>query len=374
MTSTSATVVRAATVLTDRGALSPGEVVCDGGLIVSTGPATGPVEHEVLAPGFVDLQTNGIGEIDVAQAAGSDWDELDAALLAQGVTTWCPTLCSAPLAAMEASLSRMAAAGRRPPDGRPTMAGAHLEGPFLAVAGAHPEEFLRGTVDREWLLSLLPGVALVTLAPELPGALDAIEALVGAGVLVALGHSAAEIERVGEAAAAGARLVTHLGNAMGPFSQRSPGILGGALADDRLAVSLIGDLVHIHPAVLRIAFRAKGAGRTVLVTDAVATGAGTGITAGTSGRVGGGPPRMADGTLIGSVLTMDGAVRNTVEGAGIGLAPAVAAASSTPAALLGLEDRGVIAAGRRADLVALDAGLGAERVWIGGQVAWTRKS
>jgi N-acetylglucosamine-6-phosphate deacetylase len=374
MTSASATVVRAATVLTDSGPLSPGEVVCDGGLIVSAGPATGPLEHEVLAPGFIDIQMNGIGEIDVAEADGRDWDDLDAALLAQGVTTWCPTLCSAPLAAMEASLRRMAAAGRRPPGRRPAMAGAHLEGPFLAVAGAHPEAFLRGTVDREWLVSLLPGVAVVTLAPELPGALEAIESLVGAGVLVALGHSACEIERVGEAAAAGARLVTHLGNAMGPFRPRSPGILGGALADDRLAVSLIGDLVHVHPALLRIAFRAKGPGRTVLVTDAVATGAGSGITAGTTAPVDGGPPRMADGTLIGSVLTMDRAVRNTVEGAGIGLAEAVAAASGTPAALLGLEDRGWIAPGRRADLVALDPGLGAEKVWIGGRVAWTRES
>jgi N-acetylglucosamine-6-phosphate deacetylase len=278
---------------------------------------------------------------------------------------------------MEASLARMAEAAGRAPAGRPALVGAHLEGPFLAVAGAHPESFLLGTVDRAWLGSLLPGVAVVTLAPELPGALEAIESLAGVGVLVAIGHSRCEIERVGEAATAGARLVTHLGNAMGPFSQRSPGILGGALADDRLAVSLIGDLVHIHPALLKIAFRAKGAGRTVLVTDAVATGAGTGITAGftagTATPVDGGPPRMADGTLIGSVLTMDRAVRNTVRGAGIGLAEAVAAASSTPAALLGLEDRGVIAPGRRADLVALDADFRTERVWIGGRVAWTPK-
>jgi N-acetylglucosamine-6-phosphate deacetylase len=206
-------------------------------------------------------------------------------------------------------------------------------------------------------------VALVTLAPELPGALEAIEDLVAAGVLVALGHSAGDIDQVSRAADAGARLVTHLGNAMGPFSQRSPGILGAALSDDRLAVSVIADLVHIHPALLKMAFRAKGPARTVLVTDAVATGAAV---------IDGEPPRMADGTLVGSVLTMDRAVANSVARAGVSLADAVAAASSTPAALLGLDDRGAIGPGRRGDLVALGPELRAEKVWVGGEVAWTR--
>jgi N-acetylglucosamine-6-phosphate deacetylase len=129
-------------------------------------------------------------------------------------------------------------------------------------------------------------------------------------------------------------------------------------------VSLIADLVHIHPALLRIAFRAKGPGRTVLVTDAVSTG--------TPRRSAGEePPRMADGTLVGSVLAMDRAVAHAVGDAGIGLADAVAAASTTPAALLGLDDRGAIAVGRRADLVGLGAGLGIETVWIAGERAWS---
>ncbi len=357
MASAPATVVRAATVLTASGPLSPGEVVVDRGLIVEVRAAGGAVAHQVLAPGFVDLQMNGAGAVDVADAAGDDWDLLDAALLAQGVTTWCPTLVSAAPAAMEASLERIAVAAARPPQGRPSIAGAHLEGPYLAVAGAHPPTRLRSPVDHRWLGSL-PRVAVVTLAPELPGAATAIETLVASGVLVALGHSACTVEVARRAADAGARLVTHLGNAMGPLRQREPGLLGAALADDRLAVSLIADLVHIHPALIRVAFRAKGAARTVLVTDAVATGS-----APTDGD---GPPRMADGTLVGSVLTMGAAVANTVHAAGIALADAVAAASTTPAALLGLDDRGVIAPGRRADLVALDDGLGVEAVWIAG--------
>jgi N-acetylglucosamine-6-phosphate deacetylase len=203
------------------------------------------------------------------------------------------------------------------------------------------------------------------MAPELPGALEAVETLVAAGVLVALGHTACDVDQATRAAAAGARLVTHLGNAMGPFSQRRPGILGAALSDDRLAVSVIADLVHIHPALIKMTFRAKGPARTVLVTDAVATGH-------AHGPVDGEPPRMADGTLVGSVLTMDRAVANSVEGAGISVADAVAAASTTPAALLGLDDRGVLAPGRRADLVALGPDLRAETVWVGGEVAWTR--
>jgi N-acetylglucosamine-6-phosphate deacetylase len=266
---------------------------------------------------------------------------------------------------MEAAVERISRAAGRPGGARPAIAGAHLEGPFLAVAGAHPPEHLPGAVDGAWLRSLPPGVAVVTLAPELPGALEAIAGLAGAGVLVALGHSACSFERAGEAAGAGARLVTHLGNAMGPFSQRRPGLLGAALSDDRLAVSMIADLVHIHPALLTMAFRAKGRGRAVLVTDAVAVAPGTGPTGAA------GPPRMADGTLVGSVLAMDRAVANTVGAAGVSLADAVAAASTTPAGLLGRDDRGAIAVGRRADLVALGDDLRVETVWVAGREAWS---
>jgi N-acetylglucosamine-6-phosphate deacetylase len=365
MSSASATVVGAATVLTASGPLSPGEVVLDGGLIVEVRPGSGAVPDRILAPGFVDLQMNGIGSVDVAEAAGDEWEVLDTALLAQGVTTWCPTLVSAPRAQMEASLERITGAAGRPPEGRPAIVGAHLEGPFLAVAGAHPPAHLEASVDRRWLESLLPQVAVVTLAPELPGALDAIETLDESGVLVALGHSGCSFETAVGAAGAGARLVTHLGNAMGPFSQRHPGLLGAALADDRLAVSVIADLVHIHPALVRIAFLAKGASGTVLVTDAVATGAGT--TTAAEVPADGSPPRMADGTLVGSVLWMDRAVAHTVTGAQIAVADAVAAASTTPARLLGMVDRGVIAPGRRADLVALGPSLAVETVWIAGR-------
>jgi len=354
--------VRAATVISPDGPVADAEVVVEGGLVAALRPATGAVPPVVLVPGFVDLQVNGIGGVAVADAAGADWDSLDRSLLAQGVTTWCPTVVTAPLEALEASLAGVARAARRRGEVRPDIAGAHLEGPFLAVRGAHRPELVRAEVDAAWLESVAGLVRVVTLAPELPGALDAIAALSGRGVLVALGHSACTAEVAADAAAAGARLVTHLGNAMGPLHHRAPGLLGAALADDRLSVSVIADLVHTHPVFVRMAFAAKGARHVALVTDAVATTAGAG------------PPRLADGTLAGSVLTMDAAVSNVVNHSAVSVADAVQAASTTPARLLGLADRGAIAPGRRADLVALEpTGAGAWRVqsvWVAGASAW----
>jgi N-acetylglucosamine-6-phosphate deacetylase len=362
-------VVRAATVVSSAGVLSNSEVVLDGALIAEVRPATAAVPDVVLVPGFVDLQVNGIGGINVASAGGSDWAALDQALLAQGVTTWCPTIVTAPLDALEASLAAVASAARRPGGERPEIAGAHLEGPFLAVPGAHRRQFIRGVVDLAWLDSLGSLVRVLTLAPELPGAGDAIARLSNRGVLVSIGHSACTAEVALEAADAGARLVTHLGNAMGPLHQRAPGLLGVALADDRLAVSVIADLVHTHPVFVRMAFSAKGAHGVALVTDAVA------IAGGRSGtQEAASPPRLADGTLAGSMLTMPGAIANAVHHCAVSLADAVEAASTTPARLLGMGDRGAITPGRRADLVALEpAGIGAWRVasvWLAGSRAW----
>jgi N-acetylglucosamine-6-phosphate deacetylase len=356
--------------MTPSGPVSDAEVVVEGGLIAEVRPATAAVPDVVLVPGFVDLQVNGIGPVDVASAAGAQWAALDEALLARGVTTWCPTVVTAPLDALKASLARVADAAGRSTEGRPQIAGAHLEGPFLAVPGAHRVEHLRPRVDLGWLEALGSLVRVVTLAPELPGALDAVTALSGRGVLVSLGHSACTAEVALEAAGAGARLVTHLGNAMGPLHHRSPGLLGAALADERLTVSVIADLVHTHPVFVRLAFTTKGARGVALVTDSVAVDAdGPGVPRGSDLHRGPGPPRRRDGTLAGSVLTMAGAVSNVVHHSAVTLAEAVEAASTTPARLLGLDDRGAITPGRRADLVTLErvGGVwGVASVWVAG--------
>jgi N-acetylglucosamine-6-phosphate deacetylase len=353
----------ASTVVTPTGLLEPGEVVVEDGRIASVGPASGAtVPQRVLCPGFLDLQVNGHDDVNCATASGEAWDRMDGLLLAQGVTGWCPTLVTAPLDRFASPLERIGAAMVRRPPGAPAMLGAHLEGPFLGGApGAHPRDLIVD-LDLDWLAALPPIVKVVTLAPEQAAAIEAIRLLVGRGVLVSLGHSTATYEQALAGAAAGARLVTHLFNGMGPLHHREPGLLGAALSDDRLTPSLIADGVHVHPAALRAAARAKGPGGWILVTDAVAWRDGRLA----EGRVElvDGAPRLADGTIAGSSLTMDRAVKRMVEEAGIPLFDVITAATAAPARLLGLADRGVLAVGARADLVALTPDLAVEEVWV----------
>ena len=351
-------------VVTPGGVLSPGVVEVEGGRIVEVAATTGAVPARVLVPGLVDLQVNGMDDVDVAVADGSDWDRLDALMCSSGVTTWCPTLVTGPLDGFAAPLARVAAAAARPGP-RPAIAGAHLEGPFIGGRpGAHPPRWIVPP-DREWLATLPPIVRIVTLAPEVAGGIDAIALLGGRGVLVALGHSGADVDRARAGVDAGARLVTHGYNGMSGLDHRAPGMVGAFLTDDRVAVSLIADLVHVHPVALEVAFRCKPADRVVLVTDAVAW---------RDGRVGGvviegdgSVARLADGTLAGSVITLDRAVANVVAHCRVPLDRAVAAASTNPARLLGLDDRGALAAGRRADIAALDPDtLMCTATWVGG--------
>jgi N-acetylglucosamine-6-phosphate deacetylase len=245
----------------------------------------------------------------------------------------------------------------------PAIAGVHLEGPFLGGApGAHPVDLLR-SADCEWLRALLdefPGlVRIVTLAPEADAGLAATRLLYDEGITVALGHSTATSAEARAAANAGARLVTHLFNGMAPLHHREPGLAGAALDDARLTPTLIPDLVHVHPAVLRLAIGHKH--DMAIITDRVAT----------EGRrvTDDGAARLADGTLAGSTLSMQRAVRNTA-GLGAPVERAVEMASTIPAGVLGLTDRGRIAPGMRADLVALDPdSLEVRAVWLAGERA-----
>lgn len=359
------TTIAASHVLWPDGTLAPGTVEVADGQIVGVGRPDGPVPERILCPGFIDLQVNGIDDVDVATADAPGWDRLDAALVAQGVTTWCPTLTTAPFAAMLQSLDAIGAAADRGGP-RPAIAGAHIEGPFLGGrSGAHPAEHVRAPT-RDDLAELPEIVRLVTLGPEADGAIDAVAELVARQVLVALGHSSADHETSRRAVDAGARLVTHAFNAMGPLHHREPGLLGVALGDDRVAISLIADLAHVHPVALRIAARSKPRGTLVLVTDAVAWRSPGMADRGV--RLVDDVPQLPDGTLAGTALTMDRAIRNLAGCGATDLASALFAASTTPARLLGLDDRGVLAVGARADLVALDRELRVSAVWIGGQL------
>lgn len=333
-----------------------------------TPPPAGALEVPgLLAPGFIDLQVNGIGDIDFGTADEAGWRAALRTLAAHGVTSACPTLVTAPLDAYDEPLAIAAAVAAAPGPGEAALLGVHLEGPFLGGApGAHRRELIR-PADPAWLAGVLaahPGlVRVVTVAPEADPEGEAIRLLAAGGVLVALGHSAATYDEAIAAADAGARAVTHLFSGMGPFHHRAPGLVGAALDDDRLTPTLIADLVHAHPAALRLAFAASR--RAALVSDAIGLSLevrAMGVAPGPDGA-----PRLPDGTLAGSLLTLDQALRNVVSH-GVAFERALAAMTVVPADLLGDPARGRIAPGARADLVALHPQrLTVEAVWLAGE-------
>jgi N-acetylglucosamine-6-phosphate deacetylase len=318
------------------------------------------VPDRVLAPGFVDLQVNGIDDVDVARADGPDWDRLDQLLLAQGVTAWCPTLVTAPLGWYAAPLQRIRDAIDRPAAPRPRILGVHLEGPFLGGApGAHRRDHL-APVDLDWIDALPDHVAMATIAPECPGAPGAIERFRGRGVLVSIGHTTADAEEIAIAVEAGASMATHLFNGMSGLHHRDPGVAANVLTNPRLDASIIADGIHVHPTMLRLAFDQLG-DRAILVTDAVAWRAGSAGTVGLA--MVDGAPRLPDGTLAGSTLTMDAAIRTSVA-AGVDLGAALRAASTRPAQRIGAPPLGRIEPGAPANLVALTPDLHVEHTWV----------
>lgn len=344
-------------------------VAVEDGLVVGAGGSDAPrgataLGDVVIAPGFVDLQVNGLGDVDFSRANPAGWRRAGARQLDSGVTSYLPTLTSAPLDRYEEAIGRAAVAAEEArAAGLARIEGVHLEGPFLGDApGAHPRELLR-VVDAAWLMATVdawPGfVRLVTLAPEADPGLAGVRALVARDVLIALGHSRCSYEDAVAAADAGARLVTHLFNAMGPLAHRAPGLAGAALADDRLTPTLIADFVHVHPAVVAVAARATAC---ALVTDAVAVE----VDYGGRGVIEqDGAAWLDDGTLTGSTLTLDRAVRNVAEL--VGVARAVEMATTIPARLLELDTYGGRGIGGRADLVVLDATtLEVAAVWLAG--------
>jgi N-acetylglucosamine-6-phosphate deacetylase len=283
------------------------------------------------------------------------------------VTAYLPTLITSPE-------EQVVAAMREVPLGsaRPRILGMHLEGPFLSPArlGTH-EASARRDPDGDLLERLLDAgpVRMMTLAPELPGADALIDALVARGVTVALGHSDATAAQANAAFDRGARMVTHLFNAMRPFLHRDPGLIGAALAREDVLVSIILDGIHLAPETAVVAWRAA-AGRLALVTDAI-TAAGVADGSYSLGNIDvevhEGTVRGPDGVLAGSVLTMVEAVRN-LHALGASIEDAVGAATTTPARVLGDPELGRIGIGLAADIVVLDDRLEVERVLVGGEV------
>jgi N-acetylglucosamine-6-phosphate deacetylase len=319
----------------------------------------------LAVPGLVDLQVNGFGGVDFLSAAPADYASAGEALAATGVTAFQPTLITAPVEALRAALGVAAEATC------PLRAlGVHLEGPFLSPAwpGAHPAEHLRDP-DPALMDDLLAAgpVAAVTLAPELPGALDLIEALGARGVNVRIGHTDADAATAHAAFDRGAAAITHVHNAHRRFAARDPGPAGAALARDDVAITAIVDGVHLADETVEVVRRAAG-DRLCLVSDAIAA-AGMGDGSYRLGEVeievSGARATRADGTLAGSVGTMDAAVRRLV-GGGATLAEAIQAASRRPALLAGHPELGTLAPGAPADVAVLDEELRVTRTLVGG--------
>jgi N-acetylglucosamine-6-phosphate deacetylase len=290
--------------------------------------------------GLIDLQVNGAGGFDLTTNPESLWD-VGHALRRYGVMAFLPTLVSASFATIDRARAAWTAG---PPAGYEgaTPLGWHVEGPFIAPtrAGVHDPARLQAPdvgVVGDW--SPASGVRMVTLAPELPGALQLVTSLVRSGVVVSAGHSAATFDEARTGFDAGIRTVTHLFNAMPPLDHRRPGLVGAALADERVTIGLIPDGLHVHPAVCGLVWRAVGPDRLAIVTDAIA---GLGMPAGRYQLAGldcvvdGESARLPGGGLAGSVLAMDRAVRNLAAFAGITEAEALLAATVVPARLLGL--------------------------------------
>ncbi|MGP3932530.1 N-acetylglucosamine-6-phosphate deacetylase [Nonomuraea sp. KM88] len=344
---------------------------------VGHGSAPGPglsVGGKHVVPGFVDIHNHGgaggsfpAGELDRAR---------DAVALHRrhGTTT---TMASLVTETPDNLLRAASALAELCDEG--LLAGIHFEGPYISRArcGAHDPELLREPSPQEFAELVKTGrghVRMVTIAPELPGALDTIRLAVSEGVIAAVGHSDAGYDQAIAGIEAGASVATHLYNAMPPLGHRAPGPIAALLDDERVTIELINDGVHVHPAMLRLAYEVAGPGRTALITDAMsATGLGDGdyVLGSMAVRVDGGVARLVEGgSIAGSTLTMDVAFRRSVREVGMSLPDAVQVASLTPARVLGLADRiGSIAVGKAADLVVMSdalevTGVMKDGVWV----------
>ncbi|MER7114718.1 N-acetylglucosamine-6-phosphate deacetylase [Saccharomonospora azurea] len=368
MNGTDTLVLTGARVHCPDGTLAGGWLSVSGERISAVGTGTPPAGRHLdlagahVVPGFVDVHCHGGGG---GSFTSADPDEARTAIETHrrhGTTSLMASLVSAP---PDALVDQLAALRELVTDGE--LVGAHLEGPFIAEArcGAHDPSVLREPDDATVGALLDAGddiIRMVTLAPELTGAIKTVRRLTESGVIAAIGHTDAVAEQVRAAVDAGATVATHLFNGMRPLHHREPGPVGVLLDDDRVTVELICDLVHVHPDVLRLAARHAGRSRTVLVTDAMSA---TDVADGRyrlgnlDVQVAGGVATVPDtGSLAGSTLTMDVAFRNLVHDAGLDIADAVAATASHPATLLGIDtETGSLSPGLLADLVVLDDDL-----------------
>jgi N-acetylglucosamine-6-phosphate deacetylase len=378
-------IISAPQVLIEGNLSGPGALVVEGGVILDVldgRPASGPghiaLESGILSPGLIDVQINGCFGVDFVQATDDEWETISRALPGFGVTAFQPTYITNPIDALIAGLRRFAAVRPRlDAAGGAHAVGVHLEGPFISPErrGVHDVSFMIEPTDANLdpLLNdpeIRKHITMVTLAPELPSALDAIRRLAAAGIVVSVGHSDALGTQVHDAVVAGARMVTHIFNAQRGFGHREPGVSGQSLYESAMTIGLIADFQHVSAEACAITLNAAP-GRVALVTDAVApAGMPPGIyeLGGQQIRVSPDEPlaRNLDGTIAGAAIFLDQAVRN-LAGIGRNIAEVLSAASTVPADVLERPDLGRLAPGAHADIVWWSDELHPLRTWIDGE-------
>ena len=328
-----------------------------------------------VIPGLVDIHVHGSYGHDTMDATPEALHEMARFFASHGVTSFLPTTVSTASEAITAAIDNISTT-EQPSDGAHFL-GVHLEGPYLNMEfrGAQPPEHIRNPDPEEYLPWLANNkVRLITLAPEIEGALSLIDRGVAQGIQFAVGHSGASYEEMLAATDHGLRQATHTFNGMLGIHHRKPGTAGAVLTDDRIYAQVIADGVHLHPAIVKLLVRSKTPSRTILITDAMRA---TGLTDGEY-DLGGhvitvkdGVARIETGSLAGSTLTMDMALRNVIDFAGLSLSEAIPMATSVPAEAMGIKgEKGVLAPGADADVVILDTDLNVWLTIIAGQIVY----
>jgi N-acetylglucosamine-6-phosphate deacetylase len=384
-------VLAGADVVLAEGIRSPATVIIEGDRIAdvvpgATSAGTAAQHYDlsgyVIVPGFVDVHVHGVDGSDVLDAPDA-LTKIAAGLPKYGVTAFCPTTVACSAAVLERTLDSVRHLRAQPSALGAQVIGAHLESNFVnpEYKGAQPGEYLYRPSSEEAepilreILRSRQSVSVVTLAPELDGALDMIPSLAEAGIRVSLGHSGASFEIAAAAVDAGARHATHLFNRMPPLHHRDPGLAGAVLTRDEVAAEIICDGMHVRSPMIQVAIAAKGPDRIMAITDGTAaSGLGEGGVASLGGRricVRHGAAYLDDGTMAGSVATMDLVFRFLVQHVGLSLSAASRLCSNTPAAALALHDRGAIVTGGVADLVVLDRELAVKQTYVAGRLVYS---
>lgn len=382
--STGTTLTGATIVLPDR-LLTPGRLAIEDGRIAEVSnrhmPGGRDLHGHYIVPGFIDVHVHGVEGIDSLDG-GDAVARIAARLPRFGVTAFCPTSVACTPADLRAMLRAIRTAREQADAAFARVLPAHLESNFINpdFKGAQPLTCIRRPADapdgdfsgREILDEIAasrPDVGIITMAPEIDGVLELIPELVRHGHRVSLGHSGATYEQARAGIAAGATHATHLFNRMPPFTHRQPGLVGAVLETEEVAAEIVCDGVHVHAAAVRAAVAAKGASKMMAITDGTA---GSGLPPGAHATLGGrritvrDAAYLEDGTLAGSVLTMDRAFAVLVKSMGFTLIDAAHLCSTTPARELGLHGFGAIAEGATADFVVLDEGLNVVETYISG--------